>query len=124
MSRARILIVDDEPDLAGFIGEILQSHGYDVDVCANGRQALLFLQDQEYQCIVTDLKMPEMGGRELCGWIRENRENLPVITMSGYDDAENNADSGSDVIIHLSKPFSIAILLDALSNSTDLRKAG
>lgn len=123
MTRARILIVDDEPDLAGFIGEILQSHDYDVDVCANGRQALTLLQEREFQCVVTDLKMPEMGGRELCSWIRNNRGDLPIVTMSGYDASESDVD-GFNIICHMTKPFSIKVLLEALASSVTTRQAG
>lgn len=105
--KGRILIVDDEVDLVDFVGEILNSHGYQTEVCMDGRAAVTTIQSNHYDCIITDLRMPEMNGIELRTWVRNYRPQVSIITMSGTD-ADDPAFDGE---LHIRKPFSLAALL-------------
>jgi CheY-like chemotaxis protein len=61
-ARRRVLVVDDEPDITGFLVEILEASGHAVDVAASGQSALAQLKQRDYQAIICDLRMPHMDG--------------------------------------------------------------
>lgn len=63
--RARVLVVDDEPEVAGFIGEVLSREGLAVDSAESAEAALALIQTHAYALILTDLNMPGMGGKGL-----------------------------------------------------------
>ncbi|HNW60942.1 MAG TPA: response regulator, partial [bacterium] len=81
---AKILIVDDEPDVLETLPEVVQSWGYSTAAAKNGIEALLALQQQRFDFIVTDVKMPEMDGMELLQKIQEIDKNVMVIFLTGY----------------------------------------
>jgi two-component system NtrC family sensor kinase len=65
VTRKNVLIVDDEPTIVSLLREIVAAEGHRVDVAANGAQALTKLQQQPYDLIFCDIKMPYLNGREL-----------------------------------------------------------
>jgi CheY-like chemotaxis protein len=72
----RALVVDDEPDIAGMLAEILSPIGYRCDLAATGSDAQHLLSYHDYDAILCDLRMPEMDGQALYGWLEENRPHL------------------------------------------------
>jgi CheY-like chemotaxis protein len=107
-SKRRALVVDDEPDLAGMLADFLGPLGYRCDLVATGRDAQRLLSDQDYDAILCDLRMPEMDGQALYGWLKENRPHLCQRTAFITGDTLNPAagdllaSSGRPV---LEKPF-------------------
>jgi signal transduction histidine kinase len=63
--RARILLVDDEADVAEVNGEILASRGYEVDVTSSAREAIAMMRERSYDLVLSDLNMPDIDGRGL-----------------------------------------------------------
>ena len=118
-----ILIVDDEVDLAEMIGDILASKGYSCTLCCNGIEATKVLSRESFDLIITDLKMPEMSGPELCRWIRKASIPTPIVTMSG-NEGEDAELKKLGVIGHLRKPFSIATLLNFVKIESTAKKTG
>jgi len=103
--QPRILVVDDEPQLARVLRTGLKTHGYDVRVAADGVSALETFGDWPPDLVVTDLAMPNMGGLELCRRLRELSQ-LPVIVLSvrGEERTKVEAlDAGADD--YVTKPF-------------------
>ena len=103
--QPRILIVDDEPQLARVLRTGLKTHGYDVRVAADGVSALETFGDWHPDLVVTDLAMPNMGGLELCRRLRE-LSPLPIIVLSvrGEEKTKVEAlDAGADD--YVTKPF-------------------
>lgn len=81
---SRILVVDDNLELAENLAEILEFEGVDSRVAANGRDALALLQEMEFNLVLTDIRMPGMNGVELLRKIHAHWPALPVVAMSAY----------------------------------------
>ena len=107
----KILVVDDEPQIARVLRMALESNGYEVTVARDGVDALEKFMKILPDLVITDLSMPEMGGIELTRTIRQ-RGQTPIIVLS-VKDAEtmkvNALDEGADD--YITKPFSIQELL-------------
>jgi CheY-like chemotaxis protein len=84
--RARILFVDDEPDVVRMAREMLESLGYEVEGRTSSRQALeeFRASPERYDLVLTDQTMPDLTGEALVGEIRRIRSDVPVILCSGY----------------------------------------
>jgi CheY-like chemotaxis protein len=76
MASRRALVVDDEPELAAILVEILVPLGFCCDLAATGRQAQHLLSDRDYDVILCDLRMPETDGLALYRWLEMNRPRL------------------------------------------------
>jgi len=109
--QARIMVVDDEPQIARVLRTGLKSHGYDVRVAADGVSALETFNDWRPDLVVTDLSMPNLDGLQLCRRLREVSQ-LPIIVLSvrGEEKTKVEAlDAGADD--YVTKPFGMDELL-------------
>jgi two-component system KDP operon response regulator KdpE len=109
--RSRILVVDDELQIARVLRTSLQAQGYEVKTAADGEAGYSAAMDWLPDLIVTDLSMPAMNGIELCRAIRE-KSKVPIIVLSvrGEEKSKIDAlDAGADD--YVTKPFSINELL-------------
>jgi two-component system, OmpR family, KDP operon response regulator KdpE len=107
----RILIVDDEPQIARVLRTGLKTHGYDVRVAIDGVSALETFEDWRPDLVVTDLAMPNLDGLELCRRLRAISQ-LPIIVLSVGGEEENKVealDAGADD--YVTKPFGMDELL-------------
>lgn len=111
MNQPRILVVDDESQIARVLRTGLKTHGYDVRVAADGDSALETFSDWHPDLVVTDLAMPNMDGLELCRRLRALSQ-LPIIVLSvrGEEKTKVEAlDAGADD--YVTKPFGMDELL-------------
>ena len=109
--QPRILVVDDESQIARVLRTGLKTHGYDVRVAADGVSALETFSDWHPDLVVTDLSMPNMDGLELCRQLRKLSQ-LPIIVLSvrGEEKTKVQAlDAGADD--YVTKPFGMEELL-------------
>jgi two-component system response regulator FlrC len=81
---ARILVVDDDDDVRGFLAEALESAGHDVEQAADGEAALRRLGARTFQVLVTDLKMPKLDGMELLRRMRGEQPELGIIVLTAH----------------------------------------
>jgi CheY-like chemotaxis protein len=83
----RILVVDDELIVRSWIARLLQEEGYAVEIATDGAEALRIAQEapEEFDLVVTDVRMPQMDGWQLGRRVREEWPGLPVLYISGYD---------------------------------------
>jgi PAS domain S-box-containing protein len=107
---ATVLIVEDEPQVRGAAARVLRRRGYRVLECGHGLEALAVWQERgdEIALVVTDVVMPQMGGRELVRQLRAGGATVPVLFISGYAEGASPAtadDTGRSVF--LAKPFDI-----------------
>lgn len=108
----RILVIEDEKKLAGFIKKGLEEEGYAVDLAHDGRQGLLTALDGVHDLIVLDLNLPEMDGLSVLKEFRRQRGQAPVLLLTvraAIEDKVLGLDTGADD--YLSKPFSFAEFL-------------
>jgi len=125
---ARILVVDDEPDLLELVRLTLHQAGHQVDTAASGRAALDALRRQRPDLLILDLMLPDVSGTELCRRLRADSEyaSLPVIMLTAKADEVDRVvgfELGADD--YVTKPFSpreLVLRVSALlrrSNATD-----
>ena len=111
----RILICEDEIDLADGLCAILKGNKYSVDVVYDGEEALTYLEAENYDAVVLDIMMPKVDGITVLKTIREQGNSIPVIMLtakSELDDKIVGLDSGADD--YLTKPFEVKELLARL----------
>ncbi len=103
---ARILIVDDEPDMRLVISAALRLRGHEVTEAQDGPAALAALEGEKPGLVLLDIRLPGMDGIEVLGRIRGISRSLPVVMMTGYGhihSAAGVAELGADG--YLQKPF-------------------
>jgi len=108
----RILLVDDEPKIRGFIARALTAAGYAIDCASDGDEALRQLGLGEYGLVILDLIMPGMDGRAVLTRLIRDRPDQPVLVLSCLDDVTTKV-TCLDLGAHdyLTKPFSLEELL-------------
>lgn len=101
MAKREILIVDDNPNMASLLSEMLDVFDLSSRVTTDGETALGILEAEDFALVITDLKMPGMSGTELLSAIRGKNPDLPVIVISGY----NVASADEQVVQGLASGF-------------------
>lgn len=105
---AGILIVDDQPSIRMLLSELFRSEGADVYLAEHGYVALEHLKNHNIDCVLLDLKLPEMDGIEVLRAIRERSQAVPVILISAYaEPAKMEEAIRLGVTKFLTKPFDI-----------------
>ena len=82
--KARVLIVDDEPNARSGLEKLLRQEDYAVDAAADGVSALQIATEHPPDVVVTDLKMPKMDGMELLQKLRAMYQDVPVIVVTAF----------------------------------------
>ena len=107
----KILLVEDEDNIASFVKMELEYEGYKVEVCDDGVKGLEFSIENEYDLILLDLMLPKLNGLELCRRLRKVKDT-PIIMLTARDDVMDKVtgfQTGADD--YVSKPFAIEELL-------------
>src|SRR5436190_20274301 len=113
--QMRVLIVEDEPRMAGLVRRGLVEEGHAADVAAQGEDALWMAEAHSYDAIVLDLMLPGWDGYETCRRLRKAGVWVPVLMLTARDAVDDRVaglDAGADD--YLVKPFSLAELLARL----------
>ena len=103
-ARLSILVVDDDPDVRGFIVEALEEQGYVVREAADGREGIAEVERETPDLIVLDFIMPGLSGAEVARVAREKRPDQPILFVSGYSETEAVKRTAPDALL-LAKPF-------------------
>ncbi len=80
----RVLIVDDDPPLAKTLADVLKLKGFRAEAAFSGPRALEMVRSDDFDCVLTDVKMPVVNGVELLKAIRAGRPHLPVVLMTAH----------------------------------------
>ena len=91
-SPTSILVVDDDPSLRELLADLLNSQGYRAAAASNGREALAALEKDRFHLVLTDLKMPGMGGERLVEECLKRWPDLPLIVLTAYGSIEDALD--------------------------------
>jgi two-component system response regulator PilR (NtrC family) len=115
---ANVLIVDDELSMRQFLTHLFQRDGHTIRVAENGRQAMLLLRQQPADVVISDIKMPDMGGIELLRAARELQPNIEMIMMTAFANEETAHEAfllGAFDFVH--KPFDNELLREKVARA-------
>jgi CheY-like chemotaxis protein len=107
----KVLVVDDERQIRNLLKEFLTSEAYEVILASNGKEAIDITEREHPEVILLDLKMPGIGGIEVCQRLKEDPKTqfIPIIVVTGYVDNKTHAiEAGADDFIH--KPINLSEL--------------
>ena len=108
----KILVVDDEPNLAEGIIENLRAEGYEVGYAADGIQGLESARQGDWDLMILDVMMPGLDGFAVCAALRDEQNQLPILFLTAKDETDDRvqglAAGGDD---YLTKPFDLRELL-------------
>jgi two-component system, OmpR family, KDP operon response regulator KdpE len=109
--KGNILVVDDEPQITRVLKTTLSTQGYGVRTASDGDEAIQMMRDWTPDLVITDLRMPNLGGLELCRHIRaKSRVPIIVLSVKGEERIKVEAlDAGADD--YVTKPFGVHELL-------------
>ena len=120
-----ILLVEDDRSVRVTASAVLRRAGYKVLEATDGNEALAVCRDPQHRLdlVLTDVVMPNMGGRELAAALRTESPDLPVILMSGYT-RDASILSGDPGLAFLEKPFTTESLTHRVRQALDTARAG
>jgi CheY-like chemotaxis protein len=90
-TKPQVLVIDDDAVVGRSFDRVLSRHGYDVSTALSGEEALGKIDEQDYDVVFTDIKMPGMDGLEVAERIMHRCPWTPVVVITGYGTEENEA---------------------------------
>jgi NADH:ubiquinone oxidoreductase subunit E len=119
----RILTVDDETVVIKSAQRVLQAEGYQVEGAVGGREAIVKIEQNSYDLVFTDLKMPEVDGITLIRWIKKTKPSTGIVIITGYPSQDTIKEALElGIIDYVPKPFTPAVLLDVTSRAVEWTK--
>lgn len=123
---ARVLLVDDEINMAKTQAKILQRKGYVVETAGNGREALRLLDEAPFDVMITDLKMPVFDGMQLLRAMNVKERGCPVIVLTGHGTIESAVEAmrcgATDYLTKPCNPDELLLKVDKLLETKRLRE--
>ncbi|MFS2011985.1 response regulator [Azospirillum sp. CT11-132] len=104
-----ILVAEDEDLVALALAEVLEAEGFRVTITHNGQEAIATDVADPADLLVTDMRMPILGGHDVIRALRDRRPSLPVIVLTGYSEYLPKEEPDRLVVLH--KPFSMITLV-------------
>ena len=121
---AHILIVDDDRELSAVLTERLGKRGYSVEAVGDPEVAISRAEEDDFDVIVTDLRMPRMDGVTLCHRVHECRPGLPVVMLTGFGSLESAVDAiRAGAYDFVEKPVAIDLLQIVIDRAANHRAA-
>ena len=121
--RANVLVVDDEQIVCNSCKKILSQQGHNVQTALNGREALKKVEQDKYDVLIADWKMPEIDGMEVLRIVKKNHPDIIAIMITGYPSVESAVRAMRlGVSNYLPKPLTPDALTEALKKALEERK--
>jgi two-component system chemotaxis response regulator CheY len=125
-SEGLVLVVDDEPDVRKIVRMTLAKAGYDVIEAEDGEKAIAQIKEGEHpltvDCMVTDIRMPNMNGVEAIKWFQQQFPRVPIIVLTGFPEVEMATEMlRLGVIDYLVKPVEGEKLKAAVAKAIEQR---
>jgi two-component system, NtrC family, response regulator AtoC len=119
----RILIVDDEEQMRELLTKVLEKNGYQVTAAGDGTQALALLEKEPVDLVVTDVRMPGLGGMEALKAIKELNPDIVVIIMTAFGSIDQAVQAVKEgAYDYINKPFKIDEMLLTIRKALDERR--
>jgi len=119
---ARILVVDDEPNIADLLSAALSFEGYQVGVASTGAEAMEQVRTFRPNLVMLDVMLPDFDGTEVCRRLRNRGEQMPIVFLTARDATQEKVEGLSMGDDYVTKPFSIEELMARVG--AILRRAG
>ena len=119
----RVLVVDDERVIREILADFLSMEGFSVRTAEDGSEALVELSRRHYDLVLSDLKMPNMGGLELLGAITKHAPNVVTVIMTGFGTVETAIDAMKrGAYDYILKPFKVEEVVHTIRRGLEKRK--
>ena len=118
MEKKKVLVIDDEQIVLDSVSQILIDENYEVDVSLSGREGLDWAIERPYDIILTDIRMPDIGGMRVLRDIKRVKSSLPVVIITGYATTKSAVQAMKlGAAEYIEKPFEPEQLLDAVARA-------
>jgi len=122
MSKGKILVIDDEDIVRLSCSRSLVPEGYELKMAKNGNEGLKMLEEEAFDLVLADLKMPHMDGIEVLGAIKEKWPKTDVVIITGYQTVETAVKAIKlGAFDYIEKPFTPDSLIAAVANVFRIR---
>ncbi len=120
MSKGKILVIDDENIVRTSCNRALTPEGYEVKMAQNGFDGLRMIEEENFDLVLTDLKMPDMDGIEVLRKIKEGWPEIEVIIITGYQTVDTAVKSIKlGAFDYIEKPFTPDALVSAVTKAIE-----
>ena len=121
MEKNKALVIDDEQVVLDSVTKILTEENYEVDVSLSGREGLNQAIQKEYDIVLTDIRMPDIGGMRVLRDIKRAKPSLPVVIITGYASVKSAVQAMKlGAADYIEKPFTPDQLLKAVDSALDI----
>ena len=118
MEKKKAIVIDDEQIVLDSVSQILIDENYEVDVSLSGREGLDWAIERPYDIVLTDIRMPDIGGMRVLRDIKRIKPSLPVLIITGYATAKSAVQAMKlGAADYIEKPFEPEQLLDAVARA-------
>jgi DNA-binding NtrC family response regulator len=120
MEKNKALVIDDEQIVLDSVSKILTDEDYEVDVSLSGREGLKQAIEQDYDIVLTDIRMPDIGGMRVLRDVKRAKPSLPVVIITGYASVKSAVQAMKlGAADYIEKPFTPDQLLKAVDAALD-----
>jgi len=121
MKKQKALVIDDEQVVLDSVSKILTDENYKVDVSLSGREGLNWAIQKEYDIVLTDIRMPDIGGMRVLRDIKRANPSLPVVMITGYASIPSSVQAMKlGAADYIEKPFTPDQLINAVASALDV----
>jgi len=121
MKPNKALVIDDEQVVLDSVTKILTDENYEVDVSLSGREGLQWAIGRDYDIVLTDIRMPDIGGMRVLRDIKRAKPSLPIVMITGYASVESSVQAMKlGAADYIEKPFTPVQLLKAVASVLDI----
>jgi len=121
MEKNKALVIDDEQIVLDSVSKILKDENYEVDVSLSGHEGLDQAIKKEYDIVLTDIRMPDIGGMRVLRDVKRAKSSLPVVIITGYASVKSAVQAMKlGAADYIEKPFTPDQLLRAVDAALDI----
>jgi len=121
VEKKKALVIDDEQVVLDSVTKILTDENYDVDVSLSGREGLNKAIERQYDIVLTDIRMPDIGGMRVLRDIKRTKPSLPVVMITGYASVRSSVQAMRlGAADYLEKPFTPDQLQEIVASALDI----
>jgi len=118
MEKKKALVIDDEQIVLDSVSQILTDEGYEVDVSLSGREGLDWAIERPYDIVLTDIRMPDIGGMRVLRDIKRIKPSLPVVIITGYATVKSATQAMKlGAADYIEKPFEPEELIESVARA-------